>query len=153
MRARAYPVWISRLFIFSVTMLAVTGMLQMPLATRYYLTEVPGLAWTGDFFIVHRLHYLFAALLLFIVGLAVTNWLLEWRDRLALTPFGAARAAILGGLIVSGGLRVYRNLPGVTLDPAFIVTIEWVHLVLAMALGAAALAALIRKSSAYAGPR
>jgi hypothetical protein len=143
-------VWISRIFVFSVVMLAVTGMLQMPLAARYALTEVPGLAWTGDFFIVHRLHYVFAALLLFVAGLAAANWLLEWRDRLALTPLGAARAVILGGLLVSGGLRVYRNLPSVTLDPAIIVAVEWVHLVLAGALGAVALAALVLGRSAYA---
>jgi hypothetical protein len=150
MQARPYPAWISRLFIFSVAMLAATGMMQMPLAHRYFITEIPGMAWTGDFFLVHRLHYLFAALLLFVVGLAAVNWLLEWRDRLALTPLGAVRAAIVGGLVVSGGLRVYRNLPGVTLDPVMVVSIEWVHLVLFMALGAAALVAVFRRASAYA---
>jgi hypothetical protein len=153
MRARPYPAWITGLFVFSMAMLAVTGMLQMPLAKRYALTEIPGLAWTGDFFLVHRLHYLFAALLLFVVGLVAIHWLLEWRGRLALSPLGAVRTAMVGGLILSGGLRVYRNLPGVTLDPAVIVTIEWVHLLLCMALGAVALTALLLKRSAYAGRR
>ncbi|MFH1915470.1 MAG: 4Fe-4S ferredoxin [Pseudomonadota bacterium] len=150
MRARAYSPWISRLFVVSAAGLAVTGLLQMPLAERYALTEVPGLAWTGDFFLVHRLHSYFAALLLFTAGLAATNWLLAWRERLTLTPLGAVRAAILGGLIVSGGLRMYRNLPSVTLEPALVVAIEWVHLGLAVALGGAALVALLRGRSAYA---
>jgi len=150
MRARPYSPWISRLFLVSVAGLAATGLLQMPLAERYALTAVPGLAWTGDFFIVHRLHYLLAALLLFTAGLAAVNWLLAWSDRLVLTRLGAARVAILGGIIVSGGLRMYRNLPSVTLDPVLVVTIEWVHLGLAGALGVAALAALLRGGSAYA---
>ncbi|MCJ2163320.1 MULTISPECIES: 4Fe-4S ferredoxin [unclassified Pseudodesulfovibrio] len=150
MRARPYPAWISRLFIFSVAALAFTGFMQMPLAKRYYLTEVPGMAWTGDFYMVHKIHYLLAALLLFVVGLTVVNWLRAWKDTLVLTRLGALRVAVVGGLVISGGLRVYRNLPDVTLDPAVIVTIEWVHLGLVMVLGAVALIALVRKSSAYA---
>lgn len=153
MKARPYPGWISRLFIFAMAALAFTGMMQMPLAKRYYLTEVPGMAWTGDFFMLHKLHYLFATLLLFVVGLVVVHWLIDWRQRLALTSLGTARVVILAGLIISGGLRVYRNLPSVTLDPAIIVTIEWVHLGLVMVMGGVALAALIRKCSAYARRR
>jgi len=150
MKARPYPRWISRLFILAVGMLAFTGMMQMPLANRYFLTRVPGMAWTGDFFIVHKLHYGFAALLLFIAGLTCANWLLNWRKRLTLTPMGAARVAILAGLVVSGVFRVYRNIPSVTLDPTFVLVIEWIHLGLTMVLGGVALAALIRKASAYA---
>ncbi len=44
MKARPYSIWISRLFLFAMTSLGVTGLLQMPLAKRYYLTEVPGMA-------------------------------------------------------------------------------------------------------------
>jgi hypothetical protein len=150
MKARPYPAWITRLFTFSVASLAFTGFMQMPLARRYYLTEVPGLAWTGDFYMVHKIHYLLAALLLFVVGLTVVNWLRVWKDALVLTRIGALRVAVVGGLVISGGLRVYRNLPDVTLDPATIVTIEWMHLGLVMVLGVVALIAIIRKSSAYA---
>lgn len=153
MQARPYKPWISRLFIFAMTMLAFTGMMQMPLAKRYYLTEVPGMAWTGDFFMVHKLHYVFAAMLLFVVALVVIHWLMDWRKELTLTPLGTMRTAILAGLIVSGGLRVYRNMPDVTLAPTLIVTIEWAHMILAFTMGVIALAALIRKTSAYAVKR
>jgi len=150
MTNRPYPRWISRLYILCMAALALTGMLQMPLAKRYALTEIPGLAWTGDFYLVHRLHYVFGAALLFLVALVAVNWLLAWKDRLILTRLGLARTAVLAGLLVSGGLRVYRNLPGVTLPPEAILAIEWVHLTLAMALGVLALAALVRRCSAYA---
>lgn len=150
MTSRPYPRWISRLFILCMTALSLTGMMQMPLAKRYALTEIPGLAWTGDFYAVHRLHYVFGAALLFLAALVAVNWLLEWKDRLVLTRLGLARAAVLAGLLASGGLRVYRNLPGVTLPPEAILAIEWTHLILAMAMGVLALTALVRKCSAYA---
>ncbi len=150
MKARQYSAWISRIFIAVMAMLAFTGMMQMPLAKRYYLTEIPGMAWTGDFYFVHKFHYVLAAILLFVVGMVVVNWILEWRDKLALTPLGAARVVLLGGIIVSGGFRVYRNMPNVTLHPDLVMTIEWMHLGLVMVMGGVALAALIRKTSAYA---
>lgn len=149
MKARPYSHWISRAYLVAMTMLAFTGMMQMPLAKRYYLTDIPGMAWTGDFYFTHKLHYLFGALLLFVAGMVAIHWLLEWKDKLVLTPLGRARAAVLGVLIVSGGLRVYRNFPDVTLSPAAVVTIEWVHLVSAMIMGGLAMAALVKRSSPW----
>lgn len=153
MKARPYSIWFTRLYIFAMATLAFTGMMQMPLAKRYAIVEIPGMAWTGDFYFVHKLHYALAALLLFVVGVVVVNWLLEWKDSLSLTRLGTARVAILGGIIVSGGLRVYRNLPDVSLHPAATMTIEWVHLSLVMVMGGFALAALIKKSSAFVTQR
>jgi len=150
MKTRPYPAWISRLFIFLVAALTCTGFMQMPLAKRYALTTLPGMAWTGDFFLVHKIHYVLGTVLLFLTALVVVNWLKGWRQNLALTRLGAARAVVVGGLVLSGLLRVYRNLPGVNLNPAGILVIEWVHLTLVMVLGVLALAALVRKASAYA---
>lgn len=150
MKTRPYPAWISRLFILLVAALTCTGFMQMPLAKRYALTTLPGMAWTGDFFLVHRIHYVLGTVLLFLVALVAVNWLKSWKNRLALTGLGLARAEVVGGLAVSGLLRVYRNLPGVTLDPAYILTIEWTHLILVMVLGVLALVALARRASAYA---
>ncbi|WP_319584241.1 4Fe-4S ferredoxin [uncultured Pseudodesulfovibrio sp.] len=150
MKTRPYPAWISRLFILLVAALTFTGFMQMPLAKRYALTTVPGMAWTGDFFLVHKIHYVLGAILLFLVALVAVNWLKGWKDKLTLTGLGLARVVVVFGLVLSGLLRVYRNLPGVTLDPVAILAIEWVHLTLVMVLGVLALVALIRKASAYA---
>ena len=150
MKTRPYPGWITRLFILTVAALTFTGFMQMPLAKRYALTTIPGMAWTGDFFIVHKMHYVLGAALLFLAALVAANWLRSWKNKLTLTGLGLARVAVVGGLLVSGALRVYRNLPGVTLDPVYIVTIEWVHLSLVMVLGVLALVALVRRASAYA---
>jgi cytochrome b subunit of formate dehydrogenase len=48
--------------------LLVTGMFQLPMAQRYYITSIPGLAWSGDFMASLYLHY--AASVVFVaVGL------------------------------------------------------------------------------------
>ncbi|MBI9079736.1 MAG: 4Fe-4S ferredoxin [Pseudodesulfovibrio sp.] len=150
MKVRPYPAWITRLYVFAMAALAATGMMQMPLTKRYFISDIPGMAWTSDFFLVHKVHYLLAALLLFVIALVAVHWFRYWYERLVLTPMGMARVVILGGLVVSGCLRVYRNLPDVSLDPSIILAIEWVHLVLTMVMGGVALAALLMKCSAYA---
>ncbi len=44
-----------------------TGLGCLPLFKRYYLTEIPGLAWTADFYTVTKLHYLLAIFFTFAV--------------------------------------------------------------------------------------
>lgn len=150
MKARPYSPWVSRLYIFLIATLTITGFMQMPLAGRYFLTSVPGMAWTGDFFFVHKLHYVLAAGLLFLLGVVCVNWLLSWQDRLVVTGLGRVRVVIVAGIVISGLLRVYRNLPDVTLGPDLVMLIEWVHFGLVMVLGGVALFALLKKVSAYA---
>ncbi len=153
MKDRIVSPWLSRLFVATMTALAATGMMQMPLTRRYFITDIPGMAWTGDFFLVHKLHYIFAAVLLFLAALILTNWFRQWKDRIRLTAWGTTRAIILAGIILSGLLRVYRNLPGVTLHPDAILAIEWTHFGLVMVMGCVALAALISRQSAYVQKR
>ena len=46
--------------------LLVSGFFQMPTANRYYITSVPGLSWSGDFFVSLYVHY--AASVVFIAA-------------------------------------------------------------------------------------
>lgn len=61
--------WLVALSIFS---LIVSGMAQMPMAQRYKIAEVPGLAWTADFHFTLSLHYIGAIVLLFAVTFHIT---------------------------------------------------------------------------------
>ena len=40
--------------------LFITGMFELPMANRYYITSVPGLAWSGDFITSLYIHYMAA---------------------------------------------------------------------------------------------
>lgn len=119
---------------WTVAVLAVSGIAQMPIFKRYYIADVPGLAWTADYFFTHRLHYLGAAALLF--------WLARRVFLGEAASLGRARLAILAALVVTGAVRVLKNLPDVSFSPTAVMLIDWTHLGAAMALGIAALAAL-----------
>jgi cytochrome b subunit of formate dehydrogenase len=47
-------------------LLLVTGIFELPMASRYYITSVPGLAWSGDFIKSLYIHY--AASVVFIAA-------------------------------------------------------------------------------------
>ena len=51
----------------AVTALAVTGFGQMPLYKRYYVSSIPGLGWTADYYITHNIHYIGAVILISIM--------------------------------------------------------------------------------------
>jgi len=134
-------------YILVVALLAVTGTMQMPIASRYRIVAVPGLGWLGDFWLTHRLHYLGAALLLALVSYLATRWVLEWRRDHALTAFGLARAGLVAALIATGAVRVLKNLPDVSFSPEPIMLVDWAHLGLAFLLGLLALLRLGFKAS------
>jgi cytochrome b subunit of formate dehydrogenase len=46
--------------------LVLSGMFEMPLANRYYISSIPGLAWSGDFIVSLKVHY--AASIVFIAA-------------------------------------------------------------------------------------
>jgi hypothetical protein len=131
---------IARIYMILVALLALTGMMQMPIASRYRIAAVPGLGWLGDFWLTHRMHYIAAAGLLFIVSYLATRWVLEWRRDFALTALGFLRAAVVVLLILTGAVRVLKNLPEVSFAPDPTMLVDWAHLGLAFALGLIALA-------------
>jgi cytochrome b subunit of formate dehydrogenase len=48
--------------------LILTGIFEMPIARRYYINELPGLAWSADFIISLKIHYI-ASVVFVAVGL------------------------------------------------------------------------------------
>jgi len=138
-------------YVFFVALLALTGTMQMPIASRYRIVAVPGLGWLGDFWLTHKLHYLGAIGLLLLVGYVVTCWALKWRREHSLSALGWARVGVLALLIATGAVRVLKNLPGVSFSPDPIMLVDWAHLGLALALGLLALSRLVFKGSYWAG--
>ncbi len=122
------------LYRWTVALLTVSGIAQMPIFKRYYIADVPGLGWTADFILTHRLHYLGAAALLF--------WLARRVAQGRAAGLGRARLVILGALVATGAVRMLKNLPSVDFSPVAVMLIDWTHLGAAVALGVAALAAL-----------
>ena len=55
-------------------LMVVTGFGQMPIFKRYYLADIPGFAWTADYYFTHYLHYLGAILLLSLFFYWITDY-------------------------------------------------------------------------------
>ncbi len=143
------PAWYKPLFVASVAMLALTGFGQMPIYSRYYVSSIPGLGWTADFYLTHTLHYGFAALFLALLGYVAVLYLRTRRPGQRLNLWGLVRVALYVAIAGSGVLRVLKNLPELFFDPVTVMLIDWGHLLFVLLLGAAAVAARLRGSRSY----
>lgn len=79
-----------------------------------------------------------AVLLLGFIAYMVTQFLAAGRKALRITPAGYLRMVLLGGLVVTGIFRVLKNLPDVDFSPGLTMMLDFAHLALMMAYGAAA---------------
>jgi len=130
---RRIPAW---LFAVSAALTVFTGFGNMPLYGRYYIADIPGLGWSGDFFVNLYIHYLSASVLLAVSIFGAVQFITQRSRGLKLTRSGAVRAAILAAALASGLVMALRNLPGVNLPFALHVGLNFLH------MGAAVLFAL-----------
>ena len=84
---------------------------QMPIFKRYYLADIPGLAWTADFYITLYIHYVAAALFIglsvyYLITRVFTGVLRSSMDRKYWW-----RGGIFLWMIFTGAILVTRNLP------------------------------------------
>jgi hypothetical protein len=128
-------------WVYAVVMavLAFTGFGQMPVFKRYYISSIPGMAWSADFYVTLFIHYLAAVILLGLIAYVATEYLAAGRKEFRITPAGYLRMGLLAGMVVTGLFRVFKNLPYVDFSPGFTMAIDISHLALMMAYGAAAL--------------
>ncbi len=145
--------WQTRLFAVSVVVLAVSGLGQMPLFKRYYIADIPGLAWTADFFVQHVLHYVAAGIFLALVAYWAVIHLRVLSRTYRITLWGRLRVAAVAALIGTGFFRVLKNLPEWSFSPEAVMLIGWSHLAAALLFGILALLARISGNSAYVAPR
>lgn len=118
---------IFRILVFA---LLFTGLAQMPIFARYYLADIPGFAWTADYYFNHVLHYGLATILLFFLGSRLVPAL-----RNPWTTGGIALSVSWVGVVGTGIIRVMKNQPDVFFSPTFVVLIDWGHLGFVMLLG------------------
>ena len=121
-------------YLFLLFVMGLTGFGQMPIFKRYYIADIPGLAWLADFYATHYIHYVGAVILFgFFVYVAVIYWGLM-RRQFQLTGAAYIRISILALIAVTGIFRVLKNLPDVVFSPLFTMVIDISHLVFMMFL-------------------
>ena len=137
---------IHRIYVLLFVAMAFTGFGQMPIFKRYYIADVPGFAWTADFYLTHYLHYLGASLLLAIIAYVALDYLLSERKHYKLTISANLRIFLLGSIVVTGIFRVLKNLPDIVFSPDFTLFIDVAHLGFMMGYAALALILTFRHS-------
>ncbi|KHK03662.1 hypothetical protein [Desulfovibrio sp. TomC] len=134
-----FPRWQKRLLLLAALGLALTGMGQMPIFSRYYIADIPGLHWLGDFEITAALHLVLAAVLVCLLAVFATTWIGAGANRPQLTAAGRQRIALYGALAITGLVRVLQNGSHPLVAPMQVRYLDWTHLGLAMGLLAFAL--------------
>jgi putative Ca2+/H+ antiporter (TMEM165/GDT1 family) len=132
-------------YLLTVFFLVLSGFGQMPIFKRYYIADIPGLAWLAEFFVTHYIHYLGAILFLAFTAYMIIDYLLVKRRSRQMTATGYLRGALLAGILASGILLVIRNLTGSNFSPGFIIFLDLCHMGLVMAFLFASLYCIIFK--------
>ena len=143
--------WIKRLWVAVALVLGFTGMMQMPIATRYGLTRLPGMGWTGDFYTTLNIHYMAGAVLIGLCCLLLTLKLRAGGRFPRLVFWGAVRVWLVAGLVLTGVFRVLKNLPAFSFAPELVMGMDLTHLALAVVLGLLALVLWVSGRKAWVG--
>ena len=109
-----------------------TGFGNMPIYKRYYISAIPGLGWSGNFYVNLNVHYISGALLL---GLAVYFSFIYLKTRTSrgrLTTTGKLRAVFFGCSLLTGLLLAVRNLGEINFGFGTQMAIALIHLGIAM---------------------
>ncbi|MBW2707916.1 MAG: FeS-binding protein [Deltaproteobacteria bacterium] len=136
---------ITRVFVLTMALMAFTGFGQMPIFKRYYVSDIPGMAWSADFYATHFLHYVGAMVLLGLFAYFILDYMLTGRKQFQLTPSAWFRIILMVGIVATGILRVFKNMPDVIFSPEFTVFIDISHLGFAMIYLFTALVLVIMK--------
>ena len=145
------PGWIKRVWVALALVLGFTGMMQMPIATRYGLTRLPGMGWTGDFYTTLNIHYVAGALLIALCCLLVTLKLKAGGGFPRLVFWGTVRVWLVAGLVLTGIFRVLKNLPAFSFAPELVMGMDLAHLGLAAVLGVLSLVLWASGRKAWTG--
>lgn len=122
----------SRFYSLTLFMLVLTGFAQMPIFKRYYIADIPGLGWLGEFYVTHFMHYLFAVIFIGYAGYRLTMFFVSGKKRRSRTLLEGIRVTILSGLVITGAVLVVKNLSGVYVPPTWIIIMNLAHLSLVM---------------------
>lgn len=127
----------------TATVAVFTGFGNMPLWKRYYVADIPGLGWSGDFLINLNVHIIAGSMLLALAVFALTTALLAHRrTEESLTAAGKIQAGLLASTLATGIVMAAKNLPAVQLPMAALIAFNLAHMGTAMLFMLAALIAL-----------
>ncbi|MDY6831500.1 MAG: hypothetical protein SWC96_06590 [Thermodesulfobacteriota bacterium] len=109
-----------------------TGFGNMPLYGRYYVGDIPGFGWSGNFMVNVQVHYAAGAVLLALAVYAAIVFAGMRARGLRLTTSGMLRVGFLALALLSGLVMAIKNLPGVSVDFPMMPVLNFFHLFASM---------------------
>lgn len=122
-----------------------TGFGNMPLWGRYYIADIPGLGWSGNFYFNLQVHLLIGAVLLSLAVVFLIAHIYTRRDGARLSPSGGVRATLLVLALLSGLLLAVRNLSGIRFPFEFQVGLVFFHMGAAVAFMIASITCVVAR--------
>jgi hydrogenase-4 membrane subunit HyfE len=112
---------------------AFTGFGNMPLYGRYYIADIPGLAWSGNFIVNLKVHFLAAGVMFALAAYRLVGNLMRRKGPAAWAPAEKVLGAALILVLLSGLLITVKNLPGVIMPLPLWAGVNLFHMGAAMA--------------------
>ena len=128
MRNDRFDTYIKWTFLVALGISIFTGFGNMPLWGRFYVSDIPGLGWSANFFVNIYVHYLSGGVLLAIATYAIIQYNQRRVTDARLSKAGVLRAVVFGLVLVSGALSAIKNLPAINLPLAGLMTLVFLHL-------------------------
>lgn len=123
---------IKGLYLLTIFGALFTGFGNMPLYKRYYIADLPGLGWTGDFYTNLYIHMICGAVLLAISIYFALVYLFSHKQTAKLTITGSIRAVILALALTSGIIMAVKNLPSVHFSFQMGMVFNFLHMGMAL---------------------
>ena len=126
----------TRSFIYSLTLffIALSGFGQMPIFKRYYIADIPGFGWLAQYYITHLMHYITAGILIALVIYISFDFIFNNAKYNKIAFTGYVKIFAIAGLIISGSLMVYKNLPDIYWSHNLIIALDISHVSFCMIL-------------------
>lgn len=133
------------LYVWGAIIAIFTGFGNMPLYKRYYIADIPGMQWSGDFFLNMMVHYVAGAFVLMTSIYFAIAFIASPR-RIKLSASGKVRSLFLGLALLSGGLMALKNLPGIRFDLPMHMASNFFHLGAALLFFLGSVVAIVTRS-------
>jgi hypothetical protein len=121
-------IYVKRTYLAAILLTIFSGFGNMPMYGRYYVSDIPGLGWSGNFFYTLYLHYLSGAVILAVSTIFTIRYLKHRSRGVRLTATGVIRVSVLGLVLASGLLAAIKNFPLVNLPMGGLMLLSFVHL-------------------------
>jgi hypothetical protein len=137
---------LKRLYPLVLAISLFTGFGNMPIYKRYYIASIPGLGWSGDFYLNLYVHYIAGALLLAIAVYYILIYFKKFFQPASLSVSGQIRAIALCAVLLTGILLAMRNLDQFNLSFGSQMAAAFAHLAAAIFLMLFSIACTVMKS-------